>query len=71
METCTLRCCDNVMMTKMLSFFIDIFYRVKLRVVVTLNSLNVEHRTSNFERQILMALCFIYFETRKSKNIEL
>jgi len=33
--------------------------RVKLHVAGTVNKLNVEHRTSNSERPIWMALCFI------------
>jgi hypothetical protein len=37
--------------------------RMKLRLAGTVNRLNVEHRTSNIERPILMALRFIYFKT--------
>jgi len=33
-----------------------------------MNRLNVEHRTSNFERPILMALRSIYFKTSDSQN---
>jgi len=36
----------------------------------SLNRLNVEHRTSNIERRILMALRFIDFETSESQNFE-
>jgi len=32
--------------------------------------LNVEHRTFNIERPILMALRFIYFTTSEPQNIE-
>jgi hypothetical protein len=41
---------------------------MKLRIAGTANRLNVEHRTSNIERRILMALLFIDFETSESKN---
>jgi len=36
---------------------------MKIYVVGAVNILNIEHRTSNFERPILMALRFIYFKT--------
>jgi hypothetical protein len=36
---------------------------MKLHVVGTVNRLNVEHRTSNIERPILIALRFIDFKT--------
>jgi hypothetical protein len=32
--------------------------------------MNVEHRTSNIERPILMALRFIYFKTSEPQNTE-
>jgi hypothetical protein len=35
---------------------------MKLHAVGTANRLNVEHRTFNFERPILMALRFFYFK---------
>jgi hypothetical protein len=35
---------------------------MKLRLAGTVNRLNVEHRTSNIERPILMTLRFIYFK---------
>ncbi len=38
---------------------------MKLRLAGTVNRLNVEHRTSNFERPILMTLRFIDFKTSK------
>jgi hypothetical protein len=41
---------------------------MKLRLAGTVNRLNVQHRTSNIERRILMALRFIDFETSKSQN---
>jgi len=44
---------------------------MKLHLTGTANRLNVEHRTSNFERPILMALRLIYIETSEPKNIEL
>jgi hypothetical protein len=37
--------------------------RMKLRLAGTVNRLNVEHRTSNIERPILMTLRFIDFKT--------
>jgi flagellar basal body-associated protein FliL len=43
---------------------------LKLRLAETANRLNVEHRTSNIERRILMALRFIDFETSQSQNFE-
>jgi len=33
-------------------------------------ALNVEHRTPNIERRILMTLRFIYFKIREPQNIE-
>jgi len=36
--------------------------RMKLRLARTIKRLNVEHRTSNIEPPILMALRFIYFK---------
>jgi hypothetical protein len=33
---------------------------MKLQVAETVNELNVEHRTPNIERSIMMALRFIY-----------
>jgi len=33
-------------------------------------ALNVEHRTPNIERRMLMALRFIYFKIREPQNIE-
>ena len=36
----------------------------------TVNRMNVEHRTSNIERPILMALRFIYFKTSEPQNTE-
>ena len=44
---------------------------MKLHVAETVNRLNVEHRTLNVERPILMALRFIYFITSEPQNIEL
>ena len=41
---------------------------IKIRLAGTVNRLNVEHRTSNIERRILMALRFIDFETSESQN---
>jgi hypothetical protein len=43
---------------------------VKLRLAGTANRLNVEHRTSNIERRILMALRFIESKTSESQNLE-
>jgi hypothetical protein len=40
---------------------------VKLRLAGTANRLNVEHRTSNIERRILMALRFIESKTSESQ----
>jgi hypothetical protein len=37
------------------------------RLAGTVNRLNVEHRTSNIERRILMALRFIDFKTSESQ----
>jgi hypothetical protein len=41
--------------------------RMKLRLVGTVKRLNVEHRTPNIQRPILMTLCFIYFKTSESR----
>ena len=41
--------------------------RMKLRLAGTVKRLNVEHRTSNIERRILMTLRFIYFKTSESR----
>jgi hypothetical protein len=38
---------------------------MKLRLAGTVNRLNVEHRTSNIERPILMTLRFIDFKTNE------
>jgi hypothetical protein len=38
---------------------------MKLRMVGTANSMNVEHQTFNIERRILMTLRFIDFKTSK------
>jgi hypothetical protein len=43
---------------------------MKLRLAGTVKRLNVEHRTSNIERPILMTLRFIYFKTSKPHNTE-
>ena len=43
---------------------------MKLRLTGTENRLNVEHRTPNIERPILMTLRFIYFNTSEPQNIE-
>jgi hypothetical protein len=43
---------------------------MKLRLSGTANRLNVEHRTSNIERRILMALRFIESKTSESQNLE-
>jgi hypothetical protein len=43
---------------------------MKLRLAGTMKRLNVEHRTSNIERPILMTLRFIYFKTSKPHNTE-
>ncbi len=40
---------------------------MKLGLAGTEKRLNVEHRTSNIERPILMTLRFIYFKKRLSK----
>ena len=42
-----------------------------IKLAETVNRLNVEHRTLNVERPILMALRFIYFITSEPQNIEL
>jgi hypothetical protein len=44
---------------------------MKLRLAGTVKRLNIEHRTSNIERPILMTLRFIYFKTSKPQNTEL
>jgi hypothetical protein len=44
--------------------------RLKLHVFETVNRLNIDHRTSNIEPPILMALRFIYFKTSQSQNFE-
>jgi len=41
-----------------------------IKLAETVNRLNVEHRTLNVERPILMALRFIYFITSEPQNIE-
>ena len=43
---------------------------MKQRLAGTVNRLNVEHRTSNIERPILMTLRFIYFKTSEPQNTE-
>jgi len=43
---------------------------MKLRLAETMNRLNVEHRTSNIERRILMTLRFIDFKNSKPLNAE-
>jgi hypothetical protein len=43
---------------------------MKLRLAGTGNRLNVEHRTPNIERPILLALRFIYFKTSAPQNFE-
>jgi hypothetical protein len=46
---------------------------MKLRLVGTVYRLNVEHRTPNIERPILMTLRFIYFKTsqpRRRRNLK-
>jgi hypothetical protein len=40
---------------------------MKLRLAGTVNRLNVEHRTSNIERRILMTLRFIDFKANESR----
>ena len=45
--------------------------RMKLRLAGTVKRLNVEHRTSNIERRILMTLRFIDFNTSETQNTEL
>jgi hypothetical protein len=44
--------------------------RMKQRLAGTVNRLNVEHRTSNIERPILMTLRFIDFKTNEPQNTE-
>jgi hypothetical protein len=41
---------------------------MKFRLPGTLKRLNVEHRTSNIERRILMTLRFIDFKTSEAHN---
>jgi hypothetical protein len=41
---------------------------MKLCLAGTANRLNVEHRTPNIERPILMTLRFIYFKTNQPQN---
>jgi hypothetical protein len=48
----------------------DLKPRMKLRLAGTVNRLNVEHRTSNIERSILMTLRFIDFKTSEPQNFE-
>jgi len=43
---------------------------MKLRLPGTVKRLNVEHRTPNIERRILMTLRFIDFKTSEPQNIE-
>jgi hypothetical protein len=43
---------------------------MKLQMAGTAKGLNVEHRTSNIERRILMTLRFIYFKTSEPQNVE-
>ena len=43
--------------------------RMKLRLAGPVKRLNVEHRTSNIERRILMTLCFIDFKTSEPQNL--
>jgi hypothetical protein len=44
--------------------------RMKHRLAGTVNRLNVEHRTSNIERPIMMTLRFIDFKTNEPQNTE-
>jgi hypothetical protein len=44
--------------------------RMKLLLAGIVNRLNVEHRTSNIERPILMTLRFIDFKTSVPQNFE-
>jgi len=43
---------------------------MKLRLACTVNEWNIEHRTPNIERRILMTLRFIDFKTNQLKNTE-
>jgi hypothetical protein len=43
---------------------------MKRGLIGTLNRLNIEHRTSNIERRILMTLRFIDFKTNQLQNTE-
>ncbi|UCD78018.1 MAG: hypothetical protein JSW26_21800 [Desulfobacterales bacterium] len=40
---------------------------MKLQKAGPIKGLNVEHRTSNVERPMWVALCFLYFKKRESK----
>jgi len=43
---------------------------MKFRLSGTVDRLNIEHRTSNIERRIMMALRFIYFKkTNHAKDV--
>jgi len=43
---------------------------MKLYIEEVVNKLNIEHRTSNIERPILMALRFIFFkQTNHAENV--
>jgi len=42
--------------------------RIRFRLAVEVNRLNVEHPTLNIERPILMALRFTDFKTSESQN---
>jgi hypothetical protein len=44
--------------------------RMKHRLAGTVNRFNVEHRTSNIERPMLMTLRFIDFKTNEPQNTE-
>jgi hypothetical protein len=41
--------------------------RMRICLVGTVNSLNIEHPTPNIQRPILMSLRFIYFKTSESR----
>ena len=41
---------------------------MKLHVIASVNRLNVEHRTSDFERPIIMVLRFIYFKMNELRQ---
>jgi hypothetical protein len=53
-------------MIKLTAFQASGSARMKLRLRGTVKRLNIEHRTSNIERRILMTLRFIYFKTNES-----